>query len=387
MNQEQRIAYVNDLRRKDEVDIMELFAILWQGKSLLIAFVAIVAIAAFVILKSVPSEYRIEAVLDSTSEYNVQALQPSILEKGAAYQVTPLEVKTVYMTGLAHAGSLYVKKSFWEARTGQPLTTRTSGADLTENDREFQEFVKTIEVTPPDPKNENATLSTIAFQTERPEQGVKLLEDYIAFVDRFTINQFVTQLETGYASNLARLIEDYESRYRREEVAIEDELVRLEEAHSQAQALGIVDTPYEQVQNVELSLLDSRLYLLGASVLGEEMKMLKARQQMPLEAFVPQLRNMEHWRGQLESDLKKLKAADKNVRAFVMVSPPESSLEPVAPNKLLIFIASVLGAGVLGVIFVFARHGIRSFQARYAGPQEVATSDNHETETQAATGV
>lgn len=350
---------------EDEIDLLELFAVLWQGKWLIVGVTVLIGLATFFAVKSMPSVYRVETTLGSTSQYDVQALQPSTLkEEGRVYQIAPLKVETVYTTGLAHADSLYVKKAFWVERTGQPLTPTMSGATLTDNDLAFKEFVDGLKVVWPGTKPGDSTLSELSLETERPGEGVGLLRDYIEFVDNYTIERFVAQLKTGYQTSLERLTEDSEALHLREAVALEDELVRLDEAYRLAKSLGITETPYEQMQNQELSIMDSRMYLLGTAVLGEEMSALKARQEMPLEAFVPALRSIEHWRTQIESDLRKLEVADKNVNAFVMVSPPESSLGPVEPNKLLIFIAAVFGAGMLGIVLVFARHGIKSYQSR-----------------------
>lgn len=350
---------------EDEIDLLELFAVLWRGKWLVVGVTSVVGLLAFFAIMSMPSVYRVETTLNSTSLYDIQALQPSGLhEKGGVYQVAPLEVETVYATGLAHADSLYVKRAFWAANTGQALTPRTSDAALTENDLAFNAFAKGLKVVRPGTREDDSKLSQLALETENPAEDTQLLRDYVAFVDKHTIDGFVNQLKTGYQTNLARLTEDAKTLYQRESVKLDDELIRLDEAYRLAKSLGITETPYEQVQNVELSIMDSRMYLLGATVLGEEINALKSRKDMPLGAFVPALRDMEHWKSQIESDLRKLEVADKNVRAFVMVSPPESSLGPVKPNKLLIFIASLFGAGMLGVILVFVRHGIKSYQSR-----------------------
>lgn len=349
----------------DEIDLLELFAVLWRGKWLMLGVILAVGVVAFFAIRSMPPVYQVETTLDSTSQYDIQALQPSTLQdRGSAYQVAPLEVDSVYANGLAQADSLHVKRAFWEDRTGQPLTPRTSDATLTDNDLAFKTFVDGLKVIRPDTREGSSKISQLTLETQNPGEGTGLLLDYIRFVDKHTIEGFVNRIKTGYTSSLERLVEDSETLHEREAVKLDDELVRLDEAYRLAKSLGITATPYEQVQNVELSIMDSRLYLLGSNVLGEEINALKSRKDMPLQAFVPELRNMEHWRGQIESDLRKLEVVDKNVRAFVMVSPPESSLGPVKPNKLLIFIAALFGAGMLGVILVFILHGVKAYQSR-----------------------
>ena len=66
----------------------------------------------------------------------------------------------------------------------------------------------------------------------------------------------------------------------------------------------------------------------------------------------------------MKGNLKQLDQNVGKVSAFTVVSPAESSLGTVKPNKLMILIGVIFLSGMLGVIIVFIRHGMKSYQER-----------------------
>ncbi len=365
-NQESRLSPESQqIYLDDEIDLLELVAVLWSGKWIILGIILVSGILGFIVIKRMSSIYSIDAILDQTSSYRLERIQPSNLEGGIHYKVQEIAPNTIYSTSLAYANSLYVKRLFWEDLTGEQPSL--SESNLSDNDKRFKAFSNSLIVTLPEGRApESSTLSTLALESEMPIEATELLRSYLNFVDRQTITELTDQLRVGYTASLLRLESDYQSLLAREQQKLEDQLIRLSEAFEVAKALNIVETPYEQVENVELTILDNRLYLLGTRTLVEEINSLKARLDKPLGAFVPLLRDMEHWKEQLERDLKRLENAAELVHAFVIVSPPESSIDPVKPNKLLIFVAVLFASGILGVVIVFTREGIRSYKARNA---------------------
>ncbi|MGI1677505.1 MAG: hypothetical protein K6L75_02130 [Cellvibrionaceae bacterium] len=357
--------------RDDEIDLMELVAVLWGGKWLVIGLVFLSAVFTFCFLKFfADSYYSVDVVIDKPSNYQLQRLQPSELQGGKAYQVAEIDLETIYSRVLSHADSLFVKRLFWRDHVMK------SGEKMTDNemsqDKEFQRFAKELRVNGPSGKEPEQTRSTLAIEVISPEAGIALVTAYQEFISTYTLKMLAAELRAGYEASLFSLDEDYISLENRELQKLDDELIVLTEALEIARALGIKETSYDQVENVELKMLDDKRYLLGSRVLNEEIKSLEARKEKPLAAFSVQLRNMENWKRQVESDLKQLDNIDKKVMPFVVVSPPESSLKPVKPNKLMILIGVIFLSGMLGVIIVFVRHGMKSYQER-ANQDEAST--------------
>ena len=348
----------------DEIDLLELCAALWRGKWLIIATMTACLIPAAIWLKWQAPVYQVEALLDNTSVYDIQALQPTVLDdEGKRYQVTSLQQDAFYSALLTQAGALHTQRLFWESWSQEPLSTDPR-IGMSDNDRQFRRFFNALTLTPPNPKKPESTLSQLSLETTDPAQGVKLLSAYVDFLNARVVEQFVTQLEKGYASSLQQLAFDYNALQNREQQQLRDELIQLQEALRVAKSLKIIETPYAQLAGVELKVVDDRQYLLGTRVLSEEINALKARQDNPLSAFVPALRNMEYWRAILENDLNKLHAVKANTQAFELASPAVSSLEPIKPKKMLILLATIVVSGKAGVLLVFLVRGIKAYQAR-----------------------
>lgn len=358
----------------DEIDLMDLFAIIWEGRWIIFAVNVIAAIAGFVVIKALPSIYRVEAVLAGPSSYQLQRLQ--VLQPAARYQVAtdeadrrldqlavadwpdyqvaPVDGKSIYLAALAELDSTSLKREYWDQR-----------ASSMSGNGGWRGFAKGLQLSQPKQISDVSDQAQVHLLTEDPEAGVELLKDYLAFAEREVRAQQLSELQVGLETTLAKLSEDFASAVAEERLQLEDELVRLREAREVAQALGIVELPFQSLQNVRLPLLDQRLYLLGTAVLDEEIRALEARKDKPLEAFAPRLRQMSQWREQAIRDLQRLQSMDE-VRAFNVVTPPEASLGPVKPNKLLLLVAVVFAAFIFSVFLVLFRHGWRSYKARTA---------------------
>lgn len=108
----------------DEIDLLELCATLWRGKWLIIATVMVCLIPVVIWLKLQAPVYRIEALLDNTSVYDIQALQPTALDdEGKRYQVTSLQQDAFYTAFITQAGALHTQRLFWESWSQEPLST------------------------------------------------------------------------------------------------------------------------------------------------------------------------------------------------------------------------------------------------------------------------
>lgn len=361
--QHKNLRLQDQYREDDEIDLLELSASLWRGKWIIGGVMLLTLIPTFIWLKFQPDIYKVEALLDSTSQYDIQSLQPSILEEGGNYQVQPLTPTQVYNSLITQAGSLNTQRIFWEEWSKQPLSSdpRTG---TTDNDSAFRVFVEGFSITPPDSKTPEIKLSKLAIEAEDPTAGTSMLTQYVDFLNRKVVEQYASQISMGLKTNLDQLKMDYATLSDRETRKMEDDLIQLTEALNLAKALNITETPYAQLAGIELKVVDDRQYLLGTRVITEEIKSLESRKDKPLTAFVPELREMEYWQTLMENDLARLQTSKANVRAFDLASPATSSLDPVKPNKLLIFLAAVMISGIIGVVIVFISMGIKSYQSR-----------------------
>lgn len=354
----------------DEIDLLELGAVLWRGKHIIIATIVSVMVAVIIGLMLQKPAYQVETIIESTSTYDIQALQPTILsgsstddqKNSGRYQVQPLKHEHVNAALILHANSLHAKQLFWESKLSLPSSS--DSINSLNSDSEFNEFFHAVKLIPPNPKNPDSTESRLTLETTKPESGTALLNDYADFLNQHVASQFIHQLKKGYDSSLMQLEADYLALQQRERQKLDDELVKLHEALTIAQSLEIVETPYTQLAGIELKVIDDRQYLLGSRVLSEEINSLMERRKSPLSALVPELRHMEYWKEIMENDVKRLDSVKQKIHIFERASPAVSSLDPIGPNKLLILLAAFICAGIIGVVLVLMLQGIRSYRLR-----------------------
>ncbi len=363
MNTHQNTFQNHPYNSNDEIDLMELCATLWRSRWLIFAFMVLCALPTAIWLKWQPSIYKLETLFDSTSAYDIQALQPTALPGGAQYEVNPLKREDFYQDLLTQAGSLNTQRLFWEQWSNQPLSLDPSSGS-TKNDLEFKKFFTSLSLIPPNPKNPNVTLSQINLETSDPARDIKTLTAYVDFLNSHVVDKFVSQLEKGYASSIQKLEFDYNTLKKREQQRLEDTLLQLQESLTLARSLNIVDTPYEKLAGIELKVVDDRQYLLGTRVLSQEINSLEARTEKSLSAFVPELRNMEYWQEILANDINNLRTIKNDIQAFNLASPVVSSLEPIKPKKMLIFLGAIFFSIFVGAIFTLIAHGIKNYMAQ-----------------------
>lgn len=349
--------------RDEDIDLLEIAAVLWQRKLIIISCVVLCVIPALLWVTLQAPVYKLETLFGSTSDYDIQALQPTHLPSGERYEVIPLKSEDFYQDLLIQASSLNTQKLFWEQWSKQPLSSDPS-SESTANDKAFKKFFSSLTLVPPNPKTPTVTTSQITLESSTPKQDSETLTAYVDFLNARVVEKFVAQLEKGYASSLKQLGFDYTTLKKREQQKLEDSLLQLQESLSLARSLNIIETPYEQLAGVELKVVDDRQYLLGTNVLSQEIKSLQARSEKPLSAFVPELRNMEYWQEIMQNDLNKLKTIKSDVQAFNLASPVVASLDPIKPKKLIILMGVLFVSLVIGIVIVLIVNGIKSYRAR-----------------------
>jgi LPS O-antigen subunit length determinant protein (WzzB/FepE family) len=168
---------------------------------------------------------------------------------------------------------------------------------------------------------------------------------------------YVQDLKLAYKANLNALEINYEALNKIEQSRLSDKIIVLQENFKLAESLGIRETPFKELENIQLRVLDGKDYLLGTKPLAQQIEILTARQGKSLAPFSLELRNLEIWRDQMNSDVERLSALG-NIRLFFVVNSPEASLDPVKPKKVLIFLAVIFISIVFGIFIVLLRPAI-----------------------------
>ena len=343
------------VRHDDEIDLVDLLKKLWSDRYVILAGVLISTAICFVFLKTLPSYYKIEATIDGATQEQYRSVMPSQLNT-AEYQVTAPDYKRNYNNVLLQITSLESVKDFWEKRTGKRLDFNQKNSTEYKN---FMEFFDDLALESGS-KLPDFTPRKISILYQNPNEGVSLLTDYLLYLNDRLWRDVSETMKQSYVANLSALNFRYDTVSRVEEKKLSDELTNLREQLKIAQSLGITDTPFKDLENVQLSVVDSRYYLLGVKALKQQIEILESRQGKPLAPFSTELRSLETQRNIIAADLEKLSAFTGRVEIFSIVNKPGSSLFPVAPNKLLILVAAIFASLFLSSAFVLIRSAFRN---------------------------
>lgn len=356
-NQPQPTAYktINN----DGVDLGELLDKIWKGRMLIAVIVISSAICAFAVLKLSSSYYKIEATVDALPTDQLRALFPSVLDS-KEYQVPAPDEKKIYGKVLLQIGSLSSLRAYWEFKTGKALPDTKedikSDSDR-ENLKEFKKFASVLYLESQNSKTPEITARKISIEHTSRVLGVAMLKEYLAFSAHQVLSEQIEQMNLSFEASLKSLNLNYVNRTKIEERKLNDALINLRENLKIAESLGIKETPFKDLENIQLKILDGQGqgYLLGTKAIAQQIDILTARQGKSLAPFSADLRNMENWRIQMESDLERIKALDGKLQLFSVVNPPEATFDPVRPNKLLILIGVIFVSGFLSVFIVLIR--------------------------------
>lgn len=345
--------------RNNDIDFLDLFSKVWAGKKIIVISILVSAICAYIALKLTPSYYKIEATIDALPADQLRGLYPSSLE-GKEYQVPFPDEKKIYRNVLLQIGSLSSLRSYWEAKTGKVLPNSEKESKSVEdsvNLNDFKKFSRAFYLEPSNPKFLDITARKVSLEQSNRILGVAMLKEYLDFCSQQVLQEQLTQMESSFQASLKSLNINYTNRLKIEERRLNDALISLHENLKIAESLGIKETPFRDLENIQLKILDGQGqgYLLGTKTIAQQIDILTARQGKSLAPFSAELRNMENWRMQMESDLERIKALDGKLQLFSVVNPPEATFDPVRPNKLLILIGVIFVSGFLSVFIVLIR--------------------------------
>jgi LPS O-antigen subunit length determinant protein (WzzB/FepE family) len=354
------------LDSSDEIDVVDVLKKIWRGRVLIFSMVAINFVVTMIALALMPSYYRIEATVDAVTPIQLRPINPSVLSNIAEsrlvpleYQVPVLDEKKIYNRAILQINSLSLLKDFWEKHTGKVLNL-SPNAEPTPESQAFKKFYQKFVLESSNPKLVDVSARKIFMESQSPTEGVKLLDEYLEFVNQQVWLELAQKLEVSYKANIDALTRSYNARNVIEQQSLSDHLIKVRESLKIAESLGIRETPFKSLENIQLRILDSQDYLMGTKSLAQQVDILVARQGKSLAPYSADLRNMEIWLEQMNTDLRRIKELDGVVRLFSVVNKPTSSLDPVAPKKTLILVAIVLLSGILGVFIVLIRSVVRA---------------------------
>ena len=321
------------LKNNDEIDLIELCSSIWAGKWKIVTAILLCLALAIGYLSVTPKIYILEATLGPPANTDIISIQPSALKND---DEAP---STVFSLVKAYSKSEDELLKFWLSYNGK------ASLDNEEAENRFLSFYGAFSVKE-DTKVGTATLS---LQTINPNDDISLMRELPSYINKQVINQLVLRVKPALKVQKERLEAEIVRVRRQYQMSLQDEIARMEEALAIAKAVGIEKTPYDQLANIELKVVDN-LYMLGSAALSSQLKVLNERRGS--DAFVPRLRDLQNKVEQIEADFALLGAQKNQARAFIVIDPIARPLKPAKPKTALVLALSIVLGGMLGCFWL-----------------------------------
>lgn len=322
----------------DEIDLIELCAKIWRGKWKIIGAVLICIALGVAYLLIVPKTYRLEAVLAAPLASDLEPIQPP--EASGRYTLPTISSGHAFELVKGYLRSEKKRLDFWKQFHDFEPQLELEGDKLAA----FLRFNEELSLT--ESKEAGTTLSFIGLT---PQADVQMLELFLKTVNAQVVDEIVNRMVQILAIQKSKLRDDISRLREQYRVSLQDQIVALEEALTIAQEIGIKETPYEQLANIEVTVVDKQ-FLLGTTTLSSQLNALKARQDK--DTFVPGLRDLQKQLQRVEADMGILERHKGDARTFVILRPLAIPQKEESPKKALVLTLSAVLGGCLGLVWI-----------------------------------
>lgn len=350
----QQVFVAYPTRTDDEINLFDIWKILWKSKKIIggsfFAFILLATVISF----SLPKVYRAETVLLPPGRNEVAELYvPEI------YVADPQEVYSEYLKNLQSSG---LRHRFFKENKLIELFERGDGKSVDAYEIFKKGFDQQIRIVSRGKKGKRKKIgfTVVTFDGTRAEVISDTLDKYIAFIDRYTVDDLasgiLSQLKVR-ARNVKEQIETLRLIASREHA---DRIAHIEEALVVAKRLNI-EKPTgsafvasnqkkqeeEGTTGVVLDSQDIPLYFRGFKALEGELDQLQKRKSD--DSFILGLRSLQ---GELAS-LEKKHIDQEVIHAVRIDQKARVDKMPVKPRRyLLIALGGILGliVGIVGTL-------------------------------------
>ncbi|TQV84240.1 hypothetical protein FKG94_06165 [Exilibacterium tricleocarpae] len=348
---------------EDEIDLVALLGVIWQGKWILLALVTFCLLASFVYLELTPKQYQVSENLYPLDAIQMAPVAPGNGGKELGYGVNIQDPNIFFRSALDSLGSLELQKQFWKSQFVLDDATPLEDASLDD----FLRFRHSLDLSPPQ-QDRPASLS---IRGNTPALIADRLTAFLNYVSTEVAVKSISKLLRAIDVSIERIDLAILQARTKADAEISDQIVDVREALEIATSLGIEEPEFSRLANVEITLFNSRQYLLGTKALKSELQALERRRNQ--DAFVPSLRELQDAKASLLADRERISRNVADFRPFTYsdsISPP---LQPIGPKSTLILAMAVVFGLILGLVAIFIRHGIQSYKAREAA---IVASEN-----------
>lgn len=333
----------------DEIDLSDLFGVLWLRKWTVIAVTCAVTLMAVVYVVLTQPIYEAKAFAIPPTQNDIANLNYGRVNDT---ELKPLTVKDVYSVFLQNLRGETLRQSFISEVMIPELNEdgRSGGKDQLQ-----AELSKRIVVS--QPTRETPDRYMVAIKSADPDQAEKWAEDYIrraGILSKQEVIKDVSYEAEVRVRSLDRQIAELRENGRK---VREDTITKLREALRVAKAIGLEKPPIisgNPAVQIAGSLDGQLIYMRGTKALEAEIENLEKRESN--DPFIRGLRDLESTQVFYTS----IPLSLSDVTTYRMDGAVEPVSSPIKPKIFLIIVFSIIFGAVIGTGFVLIRHLIRT---------------------------
>ncbi|WP_032115148.1 LPS O-antigen length regulator Wzz(fepE) [Candidatus Arsenophonus nilaparvatae] len=354
--------YSANTKQDDEIDLFELFSILYQSKLLIAIFVAALSAAAFCWSLFLPQKWASKAMIVQPTAQETFKLNEFLSQLRVMDVETNINAEQVYAKFLDAYRSQLLQENFLKSSDYfQQLVKSTESQSLEREQQLLRDMINNIivgNVIFSKNANNNANdikqpiEASVEFSAATAQDAQNLLSGYLRYVGSNVRQEIRAELNEKIAQQIVYAKGKYAIKLTALKNANRVAVQRLKNSLTIAQSVG-VKKPVSTTHNFIQDDLDYPI-ALGSEALAKKLAIIEQdNDQLPLD---PELLNSQQY-------IQQLQALDtKNIwfQPVKYIQKPTLPLAKQAPKQMYIVVLAGLAGLILGCVYVLLRHMINS---------------------------
>ncbi|MDR5617357.1 LPS O-antigen length regulator Wzz(fepE) [Arsenophonus sp.] len=354
--------YSADTKQDDEIDLFELFSILYQSKLLIAIFVAVLSAAAFCWSLFLPQKWASKAMIVQPTAQETFKLNEFLSQLRVMDVETNIDAEQVYAKFLDAYRSQLLQENFLKSSDYfQQLVKSTESQSLEREQQLLRDIINNITVgNVMFSKNANNNVdditqpieASVEFSAATAQDAQNLLSDYLRYVGSNIRQEIKAELNEKIAQQIVYAKGKYAIKLTALKNANRVAVQRLKNSLTIAQSVG-VKKPVSTTHNFIQDDLDYPI-ALGSEALAKKLAIIEQdNDQLPLD---PELLNSQQYIQQLQA----LNTKDIWFQPVKYIQKPTLPLAKQTPKQMYMVVLAGLAGLILGCVYVLLRHTINS---------------------------
>lgn len=332
-------------RHDDEINISELFVLLWKKKSRILLATLIFGSIGVLYAMLAPEQWTAHATIYQPKQRDTLALDRLRTELNLQGLRGTKNNNSVYNEFLLEFKSYNNISNY--LRTTSQFKEHVAKNDLSEQQQQrlLRTWSEWMEIAPQDKKGEKPGVH-LSFSFFTKKDSLSMLTGYIDYIVRLQGQELIDILENNRQSQINTL--NLKIRLKTEDAQrkLAREIEGIEYSMSIAKAAG-VNKPLEN-----FNYGDRFPITLGQDALARKLSILKS---LKIEEYVPEIMELNVQRARLNS----INLGNLTLSPFTYLDTPSEPLSRDKPKRPLIVILATLLGGMLGAALVLLQHAIQ----------------------------